>query len=130
MYPDNPNARRTTGHPVVHFSGHGLPVAVAPAGDVHAVNGRVTSAHHVVFQPEEVLAQDERNVHLGSVEAAPQETAPSRGATRTRSPSLVSVKRACAFWCILSRRSWRRFFFFCAASIRASVTGCSLSGSP
>jgi len=56
-------------------------------------------------------------------------TAPSRSAARTRSPSLVFEKREYSFWSILSRKSWHGWSSFCVASMRASVTGCSFSGS-
>ena len=39
---------------------------MAPDGGVHPVKPRMTGAHHGVFQPEEVLARDERDVHLDS----------------------------------------------------------------
>jgi len=61
-----PGTRRIAGHPVVHVRGHELPVVVAPDGGVHPVDTRMTGAHDVVFQPEEVQAQDERDIDLDS----------------------------------------------------------------
>jgi len=37
---------------------------VALDGGVHPVDPEMTCPHQVVFHPEEVLAQDERDVHL------------------------------------------------------------------
>ena len=39
---------------------------MAPDGGVHSVDPRMISAHDVVFQPEDVLAPGERDVHLES----------------------------------------------------------------
>jgi len=54
------------GHPGVHVRGHGLPVVVAPDEGVHPVDPRMSSAHHAVLQPQEVLAHCKRDVHLDS----------------------------------------------------------------
>ena len=39
---------------------------MAPDGGVPPVNPRMTGAHHVVFQPQEILAHGERDLHLDS----------------------------------------------------------------
>jgi len=39
---------------------------MAPNGGIHSVDSERNRAHHVMFQPQEVLTQHERDVHLDS----------------------------------------------------------------
>ena len=99
--------------------GHGFPVGVAPYG-VDSVDPRMTGSKEVMVHPADVPTQGERDVLLGSTfQRGDPDEDPLLG--------VGVVQVLLLFYHISSVQA--PLVIFCAESMRASMPGCSLSGS-
>jgi len=91
----------------------------APNGGVHPVDARMTGVNDVMLQPQKVSTLGESDIHVGcTVQVA-----------GTREESLFGLRQAQVLVLLHPvLYVWHRWSSFCATIMRASVTGCSLSG--